>query len=80
MRKETKRNTKKGKTLVQVPNIIPFKQEILKEVQEIKKQKAEELERQRNQSIKIKQDSESAEKTVETIGDMVSVIHFFILK
>lgn len=80
MRKETKRNTKKGKTLIQVPNIIPFKQEILKEVQEIKKQKAEELERQRNQSIKIKQDSESAEKTVETIGDMVSVIHFFILK
>ncbi|XP_072378210.1 guanine nucleotide-binding protein-like 3 homolog [Diabrotica undecimpunctata] len=42
LKKENKNNPKKKKEIIQVPNICPFKEDILKEVEALKKQKEEE--------------------------------------
>uniref|UniRef100_T1HBR5 Guanine nucleotide-binding protein-like 3 homolog n=1 Tax=Rhodnius prolixus TaxID=13249 RepID=T1HBR5_RHOPR len=49
IKKETKKNTKKsGKPkVISIPNACPFKNDILKEVEELKKKKEEEKQRQR---------------------------------
>lgn len=48
MRKEVKKNPiKKKKNVIQIPNICPFKENILKEVEAMKKQKEEEKTQQR---------------------------------
>ncbi|PSN51437.1 Guanine nucleotide-binding protein-like 3 [Blattella germanica] len=49
LRKEQKKNPKKNKKkrLIEVPNICPFKEDILKEVEALKKKKEEEKQKQR---------------------------------
>lgn len=48
VRREAKKNPKKTKQkVIQVPNICPFKEDILKEVEALKKQKEEEKQKQR---------------------------------
>lgn len=48
VRRENKKNPiKKKKNVVQVPNICPFKEDILKEVEAMKNQKEEEKKQQR---------------------------------
>ncbi|CAG9828930.1 unnamed protein product [Diabrotica balteata] len=42
LKKENKNNPKKKREIIQVPNICPFKEDILKEVEALKKQKEEE--------------------------------------
>ncbi|XP_018576032.1 guanine nucleotide-binding protein-like 3 homolog [Anoplophora glabripennis] len=69
-RRDAKKNPKKTKRdVIQVPNICPFKEDILKEVEAMTKQKEEEKQRQREliRQEKIKQ-REEAKKTVVAGG------------
>ena len=63
MRKEAKNNPKKHKqAVIQVPNICPFKEDILKEVEMMKKQKEEERQKQREQAKIERQQKKEEEK------------------
>lgn len=74
MRREAKKNPKnKKKPLIQVPNICPFKEDILKEVEALKKQKEEEK-KQRRELAKLER-----QKQKETNGDGLENL-VFVLK
>ncbi|EFA10479.1 guanine nucleotide-binding protein-like 3 homolog [Tribolium castaneum] len=81
VRKEAKKNPKKHKqSVIQVPNICPFKEDILKEVEAMKKQKEEEREKQREQAKLERQKRKEAEKSggLETLvanAEMRGKIH-----
>lgn len=62
MRKEAKKNpTKKKKNVIQVPNICPFKEDILKEVEAMKKQKEDEK-RQLREAARLEKKKQLEEK------------------
>lgn len=74
MRKDAKKNPKKTKeALIQVPNICPFKEDILKEVEAMKLQKEKEKQMHRNlvrlEHQKAKEDQKAA--TVEGLETLV---------
>ncbi|ALC47701.1 ns1 [Drosophila busckii] len=78
-RREAKKTTKKGskkQKLIQIPNICPFKDEILKEVEEAKqRQEAERLARREAFKVEREQNKfKSLESMVED-ADMRSTVH-----
>lgn len=67
LRREAKKNPKsKKKTVIQVPNICPFKEDILKEVEAIKKHKEEEKKKMR-EAAKL----EKQKQTEASLGELV---------
>ncbi|XP_044272273.1 guanine nucleotide-binding protein-like 3 homolog [Tribolium madens] len=81
VRKEAKKNPKKHKqSVIQVPNICPFKEDILKEVEAMKKQKEEERQKQREQAKIEREKRKNEEKSagLETLvanAEMRGKIH-----
>lgn len=72
-RREAKKNPKRNKQkVIQVPNICPFKDDILKEVELMKKQKEEERQKLREQAKLEKQ----KEKEKVLNGGLESLVSF----
>ncbi|XP_073816086.1 nucleostemin 1 [Musca autumnalis] len=70
VRRAEKKNPKKGskkQKLIQIPNICPFKEDILKEVEEAKKRQEEEKQRKR-EAIRLER-SQNRFKTLEALAD-----------
>lgn len=70
VRRAEKKNPKKGskkQKLIQIPNICPFKEDILKEVEEAKKRQEEEKLRKR-EAIRLER-SQNKFKTLEALAD-----------
>lgn len=70
MRRAEKKNPKKGskkQKLIQIPNICPFKEDILKDVEEAKKRQEEERQRRRDAS-RLERD-QNRFKTLEALAD-----------
>ncbi|XP_034946041.1 guanine nucleotide-binding protein-like 3 homolog [Chelonus insularis] len=70
LRKEAKKNPKKKPKLIQVPNQCPFKEDILKEVEALKKQKEEEKQKRREEAKARK----LAEREKIASGDLQSLV------
>lgn len=67
LRKETKKNpTKKNKNVIQIPNICPFKEDILKEVEVMKKQKEDEK-KQQKEAARLEKRKQLEEKKKEKL-------------
>lgn len=61
VRKESKKNpNKNGKKLIQVPNICPFKEDILKEV-ELYKQRMDEEKKKQKETAKLEREKLKAD-------------------
>lgn len=72
-RREAKKNPKsKKKSVIQVPNICPFKEDILKEVEAMKKQKEEEK-RQRREAAKLERQKRKEGNLENLVKDMFFV-------
>ncbi|XP_049862646.1 guanine nucleotide-binding protein-like 3 homolog [Schistocerca gregaria] len=74
LRREAKKNPKKTKKnkIIQVPNICPFKEDILKEVEALKKKQEEEKQRIRQElKEKKKKEKETAQKSA-TLSTLVT--------
>lgn len=69
-RRDAKKNPKKGskkQKMIQIPNICPFKEDILKEVEEAKKRQEEERQRKR-EAYKLMNDQNKF-KSLEALAD-----------
>ncbi|XP_028134415.1 guanine nucleotide-binding protein-like 3 homolog [Diabrotica virgifera virgifera] len=66
LKKENKNNPKKKKEIIQIPNICPFKEDILKEVEALKKQKEEEKLKLR-EAAKLERQKEKEESKKEKL-------------
>ncbi|XP_056634634.1 guanine nucleotide-binding protein-like 3 homolog [Diorhabda sublineata] len=62
IKKESKKNPKKANKIIQVPNICPFKEDILKEVEALKKQKEEEKQKLKEAARLEKQKQKEEQK------------------
>ncbi|KAF5291181.1 hypothetical protein FQA39_LY14423 [Lamprigera yunnana] len=69
-RKENKKKKEKKQKLIQVPNICPFKDDILKEVERLKKEKDEEKQKLR-EAAKLERKQKKAAKTGGTLESLV---------
>nr|XP_023014000.1 guanine nucleotide-binding protein-like 3 homolog [Leptinotarsa decemlineata] len=68
-RKEAKKNPKKRKqNVIQVPNICPFKEDILKEVEAMRKQKEEEKKMQR-ETARLERKKQKEEQKQENLSE-----------
>ncbi|KAK9877050.1 hypothetical protein WA026_016079 [Henosepilachna vigintioctopunctata] len=75
VRKESKKNSKKNKrSIIQVPNICPFKQDILNEVEQMKKLKAEEIRKKREEAKLEKQKLKEEQKSKENNGGLENLV------
>lgn len=79
LKRETKKNPKKGKkqTPVVIPNICPFKDELLKEAETIKQQKIEEREIKKKE-IALEKEKEKIAKKSGGVEQLVGI--FFSLQ
>ncbi|CAH1998927.1 unnamed protein product [Acanthoscelides obtectus] len=67
-RREAKKNpTKKKQEIIQVPNICPFKEDILKEVEAYKKQKEEEKNRKKEEA-RLEREKQNKEKKKQQLS------------
>lgn len=75
MRREAKKNPKKNKPkMIQVPNICPFKEDILKEVELLKKQKEEEKQKLRELAKSERQKEKEAQKAEMVKGGLNNLV------
>lgn len=74
LRKEAKKNPKRKKNVIQVPNICPFKEDILKEVETMKKQKEEEQKKQREAARLEKQKQIEEKKKQKLQGGLEGLV------
>lgn len=79
VKREAKKNPKKGskkQKIIQIPNICPFKEDILKEVEEAKKRKEEER-LKRREAFKLEKE-QNRFKSLEALvddADMRGTVH-----
>lgn len=70
-RRDVKKNPKKSKReIIQVPNICPFKDDILKEVEAMRKQKEAEKQKQRELARQEKQKQKEEAKKNQAAGGL----------
>lgn len=76
LKKESKKNPKSKKPKpVQIPNVCPFKEDILKEVEAIKKHKEEERQKKKEQAKLDKQKKKEEKKSSKvSMTSLVSII------
>lgn len=68
MRKEEKKHPKKKNKVIQVPNICPFKEDILRDCERLRKLKEEEKQKQRDAAKeRRRQLKEAGTKNLETL-------------
>lgn len=74
VRRDAKKNPKsKKKPVIQVPNICPFKEDILKEVEAMKKQKEEER-KQRREAAKMEKQKSKEQNGGGGLESLVSIL------
>lgn len=74
-RREAKKNpSKKKQNVVQIPNICPFKEDILKEVEALKKQKEEEKRQQREAAKLEKRKRKEEEEKQKSSGGLQGLV------
>ncbi|CAH1102580.1 unnamed protein product [Psylliodes chrysocephalus] len=74
VKKEAKKNPKKTKKIIQIPNICPFKGDILKEVEALKKQKEEEKQKIREAAKLEKQKLKQEQKQQKLSGGLQGLV------
>ena len=79
VRKESKKTSKNGskkQKLIQIPNICPFKEDILKEVEEAKKRQEEER-LKRREAYKVERDQNKFKSLSDMVddADMRGTVH-----
>lgn len=77
VRKEQKKNPKSKKSkLIQIPNICPFKQDILKEVAELKRKNDEEKQKRRDEARELKRQTlQNGIKKITQNGTLESMVN-----